>query len=680
MLDPFFDPNVIAIFGARPEPGHVGYALMKNLQGGRGRSLYPITDAYEEVLGVPAKRSIEEVEGAVDLAVIAIKASAVPEALRACARKGVQAVVVISAGFKEVGPDGKALEEELTRIARESGMALLGPNCLGVIDAHADMNASFVVEKPLPGRISVLSQSGAIGTALLDWASDAGVGVAKFVSLGNEAGTSEVEFLEYLGNDSATDAILVYLEHVSDGPRFLSVASRITREFGKPIVVLRAGRSARGSAAVRSHTGSLAPEDAVFGAACRQAGIVTVSSLRELFDIAKLFALGIRAPHLRLAIVTNGGGPSVNAADLIELSHSLELVAFDESTKDALRAVLPPMAAVGDPVDVIGDAGEKRYRDTLGIVSALPNVDAILTLVTPQMMTDFGPIARAIVDARRTKPIIPVLMGGSATREGLTVLRDAGMVNFDLPPDAIAALDAIGGGVRKERPTPVKSVASAPSAEMLGFSEAKDLLSAYGIAAVGEFILERSGIAEAFGRLGSRAAAMKVVSRDVVHKTESGAVRLDIHSGEEAERVWDEMVARIREGKPDAAISGMVIQPMVRGKEVIVGMKRDAIFGPVVVVGLGGIFVELLRDVAMRVAPIEKDEAMKMLEEISGAKYLKEYRGEPAVNRERIAEIVAAISRLSIDHPEIAEIDLNPLVATATDVFVVDARVMRRAL
>lgn len=672
-FDTLFDPTSVAIFGARPEKDRVGYALVKNLLQGKARDLYPITDKFTDVLGITCYKSLSEIEKPIDLAIIAIRSTEVPNALRECVAKGVKNVIIISAGFKEEGPDGALLEEEIAHIAKENDVHLLGPNCLGVINMKSDLNASFIAKKPLLGHISILSQSGAIGTSFLDWATKEGVGVAKFVSLGNEAGFSEVAMLEYLGNDPETNAILMYLEHVSDGKKFLALAREITKH--KPVVVLRAGRSTRGIAAVMSHTGSLAPEDAVFAAASRQAGIVTVTSLREFFNIAKLFTLGIMKPLPRLAILTNGGGPSVNAADLVELSRTLELSTLNDGTKDALRNVLPHMAAVGNPVDVIGDAGASRYESALDILTPREDIDAIIVIVTPQMMTNSAEIARVITKKATNKTLIPVLMGGASVEPGVQVLRESGMINFELPPDAIESLDLLG--VPHTKTSPPSSKRAFASSIMLGFDETKTLLSEYGITIFGTYVENQSGIDQVWPMLNTNVVAMKVISKDVIHKTDMNAVRLNIENPDQAKQTWDEISASIHSKLPDATIDGFLLQPMVRGKEVIIGAKRDATFGPVVVFGLGGIFVEALKDVTMLVAPISHEEAKTMIEGIAGANYLKAFRGAKPVDIDGIANTIVAISRLMNEHPEISEIDLNPVIATPEGVYVVDARLMR---
>ena len=381
---------------------------------------------------------------------------------------------------------GRSSKNKISEIARKYKIALLGPNCIGVINSGANLNATFAAEKPLVGNISFLTQSGATGTAMLDWSRNTGVGFSKVVSLGNEAGLTELDFVEYFVTDKSTSALLLYLEKVTDGAKFMALARKITRV--KPMVVIKAGRSARGSAAVMSHTGSLAPADAVFTAACRECGVITVESLRGFFNLAKLFQNGIYKPLRRFAILTNGGGPSVVATDLIALSRSLELAELSRATQNALRKVLPPMAAVGNPVDVIGDAGSDRYANALAILTAQKNIDGIVAIVTPQMMTDAEAIADVLLSYRNKKPIIPVLMGGPSMEKGLEKLRASGVANFDFAKDAIEGLDAMFLGAKKpvefrhsvsRLPTPDVGIKQNP--KMMDFPATLKLLSRYGV-------------------------------------------------------------------------------------------------------------------------------------------------------------------------------------------------------
>ncbi len=675
-LHTLFDPRSVAIIGAGDTPSSVGYALMKNITKYEERTIYPITLDKTEVLGYPAFPSVRDVPGSIDLAVIAVRASIVPAILEACAEKGISHVVLISAGFKEMGGAGVELETAVTELAKKHRMTLLGPNCLGVVNTHAKWNASFAVEEPLRGTISFVSQSGALGTAFIDWANREGVGLSKFVSLGNEAALDELDCMEYLADDPETTAVLLYLEQVRDGKRFMELARRITEK--KPLIVLRAGGSDRGRAAAASHTGSLAPSDAIFQAALRQVGAVAVDSIRTFQNIAKLIALGHTTPLRNLVILTNGGGPSVNTTDLIERTASLSLVTFDERTKEKLRAALPPMAAVNNPIDVIGDAGPDRYNACLKVLVKQKTIDAVLALVTPQMMTDPKGIAKVLVRYNAHKPILPVLMGGASVAKGVQWLFKHNMVRFETPTDIIEALEALARGEPKTR-TEHDATSPAPEAlEMLPIVEMQRILSDYDLPLAGVFVREPDDLAGAVRKLGAGPYAIKAISRELVHKSDLRAVQLGLGDAEALAHAWEEIVHYVQSHTKEAVIDGMLVQDMVKGVECIIGMKRDASFGPVIVFGLGGVFVEVLKDASMRVAPISKAEALAQIREIRGLPLLMGARGTTPVDLDSIAEAIASLSHLALDYPEIQEIDLNPVFATPQGVAFVDARLMVR--
>lgn len=678
-LTTLFNPRSVAVIGACNEPQKVGYALMKNILAGSPREVYPITLGEVEVLGHVAYPTVSMVAGNINCAIIAVRADLVPRILTECADKGVESAVIISAGFKEASEEGAAHEREVARIAHERHITLVGPNCLGVLNTHAGWNATFAVGAPRTGHLAFVSQSGALGTAILDQAGAEGVGFSKFISLGNEAALTELECLTYLADDSDTAAVLLYLEQVADGPRFLEAATALTRT--KPLVVLRAGRSGRGAAAVASHTGSLAPSDAVFTAALRQAGAVIVDSTRAFFSVAKLLTLGITTPRTRLAVLTNGGGPSVNTADLIDLSGTLTLASFTDATKAALRTGLPPMAAVGNPIDVIGDAGPDRYTHVLDTLVELDTVDAVLGLVTPQMMTDPEGIANTFATYRERKPIVPVFMGGDAVVSGIRTLHEHGMVNFNAPSDVVEALAALAASIpaslRVTPSLPATSATPHASLSMLPFTEMQELLAAYRIPLAGVLAEERDDLPRAVRELGDGPYALKVVSSQLVHKSDAGALRLDLTEHELLE-AWDTLLARVCEHTPEATCTGMLVQRMVGGVECIIGMKRDRTFGPVVLFGLGGIFVETLKDVAMRIAPVSETEALAQIREIKGLPLLTGTRGREPVALEMLAATIAALSRLALEHPEIEEADLNPVLASPSGATIVDARLMVR--
>jgi acetyltransferase len=492
--------------------------------------------------------------------------------------------------------------------------------------------------------------------------------------LGNEAGFTELDFMEYFERDNDTKALLMYLEKVTDGPKFIELAKRITAI--KPVVLIKAGRSARGSAAVMSHTGSLISNDAVFTAACRECGIITVDSLRELFNFAKLFHIGVLKPLKHLAIITNGGGPSVVAADLIDLSRSLELAELPAETRDALGKVLPPMAATGNPVDIIGDATSKRYDDALKILIAEKSVDGIIVILTPQMMTDAQAAANVLVSHEKGKPVIPVFMGGESIQKGAAVLQKNGWVNFDFSKDVVEALDSLS--LTDKRPL-VKIPMDADAMEnirMADFPITLELLSDYDIKIPGVLLKNKDELAATFEKFKNQQLAMKVISTNIVHKTDTGGVRLNLATAEEAEEAWDDIMKSVKTKNPEAKIQGMFVQPIVAGKEVIVGMKRDPVFGPAIIFGLGGIFVEVLKDTSLRIAPVNNEEARRMIEEIKGYAILSGLRGEKPVDIDALVKIIVAISKLSLAHQEIKEIDLNPVIVDDQIASVVDARII----
>lgn len=670
----FFNPKSIAIVGATEDKNKVGYSLISNLLNGGSRNIYPVTLNKDEIMGLKAYRSVLDIKESIDLVLIAVRAEFVPQTLIECGKKKIPFAIVISAGFKEMGGDGKKLEDKIKETARRYKISLLGPNCLGVINSHADLNATFAAEKPLVGNISFLSQSGATGTAMLDWSRNAGVGFSKFVSLGNEAGLTELDFMKYFEKDIETDALLIYLEKVTDGKQFMELAKRITKT--KPIVLIKAGRSPRGSAAVMSHTGSLAPADAVFTAACRECGVITVESLREFFNFTKLFKMGILQPLRRFVIVTNGGGPSVVAADIIDLSSSLEIAELSTVTKDALQKVLPPMAATGNPIDLIGDAGSQRYDDALKILSSQKDIDGIIAILTPQMMTDAEAVANVLVSHSKDKPIIPVFMGGPAVQKGIAVLQKSGLANFDFPKDAVEALNSMFLGNKKSIAKPSTDNSTAKKQKMADLPTTLKLLSRYGIEIPGIILQHKKELDGIFKKFKGETLAVKIVSKDIIHKTDAGGVRLNIKTEQEAIEAWDSIMESAKTKAPGAKIQGIFVQPMKKGKEVIIGMKRDPIFGPVIVFGLGGIFVEAIKDTSMGVAPVDENRSLRIIEEIKGYKILSGIRGERPVDIDSLVKIITAISKLSLAHPEIKEIDLNPVIVDDKKASVVDARII----
>ncbi len=671
----FFNPRSVAVIGASKHEGKVGHALMHNILKGGERDIYPINPKETEILGKKCYPSVGDVLGDIDLVVIAVRANIVPNVLKECGEKKIPFAIIISAGFKETKGEGAVLEEELKEIAEKYNITLLGPNCLGAIDLHAEFNATFGVKVPQKGDIALLSQSGALGTAMLDWACEENVGLSKFVSLGNEATLSELDFIEHLKDDKDTKAILMYLEQVSDGRRFKKLFSEITKT--KPVIVLKAGRSSRGTDAVKSHTGSLAAQNDVFEAVCRQSGVSVVHSLREMFDCAKLFHMEITEPLTNIVVLTNGGGPSIVTTDLIEFSDSLSLINISGDTQKRIAAVLPEMASVKNPIDILGDAPASRYEDVLNILVDEYHIDAIVAILTPQMMTESAETARVIASFRDDKPILPVFIGGESVQEGIDIFNEQDLVNFDFPEDVVRALDVLALD-KKERIEKFKAkVHSGAQLTQMSISETVDILEEQDLHLVGVFAQDRDELEKKADELKGSKVAIKIISPDVVHKSDQGAVKVNIEGKDAILAAYDEMAKHLEKTIPSVHIEGVLLQPMIKGKEVIVGMKRDSVFGPTIVFGMGGVFVEVFKDVSMRVPPIDKEMAKNMINEIKGSAILRGMRGEKSVNIDALAKIIVSIAKMSVEHPEIQELDLNPVIINEKDAYVVDVRVMK---
>jgi len=669
-LNRVFDPKSVAVIGASTDRDKIGYILVDNLSRGARRKIYPINPKARHIAGKICYPSVSAVTGKIDLALIAVPAAIVPQVLEECGRKKINYVVIISAGFKEIGKSGAALEDKVKEIAAKYHINIIGPNCLGLIDANHKLNASFAGINPLPGSIAFLSQSGAVASAMLDWAHKENIGFSKFVSLGNEAGMTENDFLDYLAQDKDTKAILLYLEGISDGERFVRTLKAITPH--KRVVVLKAGRSERGRQAVSSHTGSLAPSDAIVRSACHQGGASYVTDLRTLFNITKVFNAGFYQPLFNLAIVTNGGGPSIVMSDLIDLAPNLNLVQLSGAVQKQLHQVLPPTAALGNPVDLIGDAPAKRYEDALKIICSIKEIDGIVTILTPQKMTEAVKTAKILIKYAKTKPILPMFIGEASTSKAEALLKKAKLGNYEYPGDVSEMLSALSFKTKEQ---PILQVASVSSDKLMPLTEAHQLLAFYGLQAVGKVVTDFDDLELAWKSM-TAPMAMKVISADVIHKSDWGAVRLNIKSLEEAEIAWHQIIDNIRLHKLDAKIEGMLLAPMLKGQEVIIGMKRDDSFGPVMMFGLGGIMVEVLQDVALRIGRLSSEEALAMIKDTKGFKILSGTRGQKPVNLEAVLDIIVKLSTLATEHKGIKAIDLNPVLVNERGAELVDVRII----
>jgi acetyltransferase len=677
--DALFRPKSVAVIGASRKTEKVGYGVFANLiRAGFPGEIHGVNPAGGEVLGRPVHASIEEIPGPVELGVFVVAPRDVIDAIPRLAEKGMSAAIVISAGFKETGGEGVVLERALRETARNSRVRVLGPNCLGLINTHARLNASFAAGTPPTGSISFFSQSGALCTAILDWAIGENVGFSKFVSLGNKADLSESDVMEYLSSDPETRVILGYVESIDDGIRFLRVSREVTAR--KPVILVKAGATAAGARAASSHTGSLAGSDRAYAAAFRQGGILRAETMEDLFDLALGFALQPMPRGDRLIILTNAGGPGILAADTAE-KLGIPLAEISPGLRGRLSGKLPSTASLGNPVDVIGDARADRYRDALSAIREDPSIDTVLVLLTPQAMTEPEGTARAAVQALEGsgRTAFASFLGEASVKEARRILSTGGIPNYPVPERAVRSLHAMlryrsiqGGvppdssepaGIRREEARAALRAALEAGKKTLGEEESRSILEAYGFRFPRHALAQTSQEAvRAFEEL-RRPVAMKIVSPDILHKTDVGGIRLNLSDAESVARAFVEITSTVRRMVPSAWIAGVSVQEMVTGgREVILGMSRDPQFGPLLMFGLGGINVEVLKDVSFRVAPLARRDAVEMVREIRAYPLLSSFRGSAPSDEGGIVDGLLRISRLSLDFPEIQELDLNPVL------------------
>lgn len=681
IMNPFFEPNSVAVIGASSNPDKLGYAVLENLvEGGysdKGK-IYPINKKSKEILGVTAYPSVEEVPGDIDLAVIVIPYPFVPGILRECGEKGVPAAIVISAGFREAGHEGLERELELIEISKEYDIRLIGPNCLGVIDTNTPVNASFAAGTPPTGPMAFMSQSGALGTAVLDIALAGRLGLSKFVSLGNKADVDEIDLLRAWQHDPQTNVIMIYSEGMSNGQLFIEVAREVTRS--KPVVAIKSGVTQSGSRAVSSHTGSLAGSEQAYQAAFRQAGVLRVGSMQELFDVSAAIGYQPRIQGERIAIITNAGGPGILATDALERA-GLTMARFDRETIQSLVQYLPDAASAANPVDVLGDARGDRYKYALETVIHDPNVDGLLVLLTPQAMTEIDETAQAIgsLSKNTKKPVLTCFMGEKEVKSGIDILTEYNVPNYPFPERAAMSFRALADYRQiLMRPEPEYTIFNVDKQSVadtfsrvrnegrlsIGDAEARSILEAYGMHIPRSFVAETPDEAiKVAGEIGYP-VVLKIASPDILHKTDVGGVKVGLNNAEDVRDAFELMTYRAQRYIPEARLWGCLVQEMVPdgGIEVLVGMNRDPQFGPLVTFGLGGIFVETLKDVTFRVAPFSHLEAEEMIKEIRAHALLDGVRGKPPVDKDSIVDTILRIGQLVTDFPEIVELDINPLV------------------
>ena len=679
ILEKFLRPKSVAVIGASRTPGAVGHEIVRNLiRSGYPGQIYPVNPKADKILDLKCYKKIGEVEDEVDLAIIAVPAKIVPQVAEEAGEKGVKCLIVVSAGFKEVGVEGAEREKHLLEICRKYGMRMLGPNCLGLINTSTPINASFAKQNPIKGDIAFFSQSGALCTAILDWAERENIGFSNLISLGNMTDTDETDFIELLANDKNTKAILIYIEGIKDGKRFLEVAPKVSKI--KPIIVFKAGASAAGARAAASHTGSMAGSMVAYREAFRRSGVLTVDSLEDLFNLGLTLASQPTPEGRSIAILTNAGGPSIVAADAVS-KRNLNLAWLSPTTIERLRSKLPVEASWINPVDVLGDALADRYAFALETLLKDYSVHAVIVILTPQAMTQPLETAKKIIEMRSkfpNKPILPVFMGGESVREAVELLARAGIPNFEYPEraaDTLAGMIEYGEYLRskriqeipkfKVRKSDVREIFDRVRRERrvnLLSVEAREVAKAYGIP-VPEYGLaqDRRQAVEISRKIGYP-VVMKVVSPQILHKTDIGGVKLNLKSDREVELAFNEIIRNASIFMPDARVFGVEIQKMVpQGREVIVGMHRDLQFGPLIMFGLGGIYVNLIKAVSLRLALISREEAYQMILETKAYALLRGIRGETSSDIDSVVDIILRISQLSMDFQEINEIDINPI-------------------
>ncbi|MBI5520419.1 MAG: acetate--CoA ligase family protein [Desulfovibrio sp.] len=696
-LQAFFAPRTVAVIGASATPGKAGNAVVANMLAAgfnKGR-LYPVNPKGGSIEGLPVARTVGELPGGIDLAVFAVPREHVLPAFEALAARGLKSAIVLSAGFREAGKEGYALERDLADLARRHGVALLGPNCLGMMNTAHGVNASFAATAPVPGSVAFCSQSGALCQAILDWARDERFGFSKFVSLGNKAVLNETALLNFLAGDQDSKVIMGYLENVEGGEEFVRAAREASRK--KPVIMLKAGSTNAGAKAASSHTGAIAGSDDACAAAFRQSGVVRAPDLASLFFLAEAFASLPLPRGPNVAVLSNAGGPGILAADACEKT-SLHMARLSPETIQRLQAELPPYASVNNPVDIIGDAGAERYRKSLEAVLDDSLVHAVLLLIAPTAMVELEATATAIaqVARRSAKPVMTCLLGRAHGSIGRDILRQAGLPCHAFPEPALRCIEAMYAYAQwRQKPVPVfepprrdlaaakriLDAAVAAGVQELGGFQGREIAAAYGLRTPVTVLARSSAQAVRAAQGMAGPVALKVASAQIGHATDVGGVKLGLSGPDEVARAFQELTTHVGRIQPEAAVSGCLVQAMAPGGsvEVVAAMRRDEQFGPVLMFGLGGIHSEILKDVSHHLIPLSRDEAFGMIRSIRSYLLLKGVDGEPAADLRALEDVLLALAALAQDFPEVYEAELNPVLVNHEGALVAEARLAFRA-
>jgi len=697
---PFFSPKSIAVVGASEKPG-VGETIFSNIRTGYTGKVYPITPSHTTIFGIKAYKSVVDVPDVIDLAVVITPNRIVPTVMEEIGKKKIGGAVIISAGFKEVGEEGARLENEVQSIAKKYGTRIIGPNCLGIMSLSENnrINATFLKVTPQRGNIALVSQSGAICAATVEDAIAQGIGFSKVVSMGNKADMDEADILQILSDDPETKVITMYLEDIHNGRRFMEIAKQVTRKSKKPIIVLKAGRSAAGAKAAMSYTGALMGSDKAYDALFVQSGVIRVDTLQDLFNISTAFSkqpvppLSIKGDGTGVVIVSNAGGPAIISTDMCE-KYGLKLADIS-SSKEAIAKVIPEYGSARNPVDIVGDADAARFEKVISEVLTNPNVSSLVTMCTPSATLNYSDLARRLVKISKgtKKPMIAALMGLAEGSENKEILSDGAIPHFAYAELAIRTLDALyrfrdwvdmAEDVPEKFEVNTKKVrAVLDNARKEGRThvledEGYEILSAYGFHVPKSIIAtSEDECVNAVKDIGYP-VVMKVVSPDIIHKSDAGGVKVGVGTDEEIRAAFKTITDSARKYKADAKIKGVLLQEMIKsGKEIILGAKHDLIFGPLIMFGLGGIYVQVFKDVVFRMAPISRQEGMRMIESIKSIKLLRGVRGERPSDLKAVVNNLQRLSQLVTDFPEIEEFDINPLIVLeeGKGAFTVDVRV-----
>ncbi len=697
-LDKIFKPKIITVIGASNKIGSAGYRIFRNLIGsGYNGVVYPVNPNYESIQGVESYPSVEKLPKIPDLAVIVTPAMTVLDVTEQCGKKGIKGIIIISAGFKEIGEEGKALEKKLYDIKQKYGLRIIGPNCVGISMPHLEMNSTFAGMMPDKGNIALFSQSGAVCGAILDWAAAAKVGFSAFISVGSMLDVDFGDLIDYFGMDLNTRSIVLYVENITNARKFMSAARGFARV--KPIIVIKSGRFKEGAKAASSHTGAMAGEDYIYDAAFKRAGMVRVKKIGDLFNTASILAKQPRPTGPNLAIITNAGGPGVLATDSI-IENGGKLATLSKETMDELNTFLPKYWSKGNPIDIIGDSNEDIYRKTIEVCLKDKNIDGLIVITVPQVMASPKRLAEYLIDIAKhaNKPILTSFVGEESVLYARQILNKNDIPTYSTPEEAVESYMQLYHYERhlelifqtpEERnidfsekgKVKIKKIVDKALKEkrtLLNETESKEIIEIYDIKTSQPRIASSEDEAVTLAEKIGYPVVMKIYSPQITHKSDVGGVTLNLDCEKTIRDAYKKMMKRVKENVPDATIEGVTIQQMIKhgGSEFILGSKKDPLFGSIILFGMGGIFTELFKDRSIGFPPLNQVLAHRIIEKTMAYKLLKGFRNIPPANMKKVEETLINFSQLLEDHPEISEIDINPLVPVGDDMIAVDARII----